>query len=181
MKRSDLAIASLLVMYILTTTACSGAVAPQPTYTPYPTNTPYPTQVPPTAALPESTDTSFPLATGTSCISPGEVTVLDKGEKVDVCGKIVNVGVQRCPSCKYGNYWYLTLEGGLDIISYDWTFPQSWIGHCVNVSDTVEELAGRPVFTVTSGDIMTGSKCTYDANGVMSCSAAGYFQWQSCP
>lgn len=184
MKSSVLAISSLLVVFVLATTACSGIAAPQPTYTPYPTNTPYPTQVPPTVT-PQPTATPEPPATfepttGPSCMSPGAVTVLDKGKKVTVCGKIVDAGERTCPSCTFGRYWYVSLEGGVDIISYDWTMPQSWIGLCLKVSDTVETLAGRPVFTVTSGEIMTGSKCTY-TNGQMFCSGVGYFQWQSCP
>ena len=70
MKRSVLAIASLLVTLVLATTACSSTAGPQPTYTPLPTYTPYPTEVPPTAT-PEPTST--PVITSAPAITVKQV------------------------------------------------------------------------------------------------------------
>lgn len=156
---------------------------PQPSIA-YPTDTPWWTEVPTT--IPFYAVVQQPLSTAIqayapSCIAPGEVTALDKGKTLEICGKIVDEGKEDCPTCQYGQYSYLTLEGGFQIISYDWVFNSKWIGGCAKVSDQVELMAGRPIFVYGAGEGYAGSKCVINADGTETCKGGDYFQWDSCP
>ncbi len=67
------------------------------------------------------------------------------GKTIVVCGRVVEEGEQPCPSCAYGAYSYLVLEGGFNIISYYWNFV-SYDNACLIASDKVEQLGTHPVF-----------------------------------
>jgi hypothetical protein len=190
----DVAITGIAVLVIgpLLATDVSQALA-TPTYSPpvqpavvYVAPTPWvvtatPLPVSVQQALPTAIQASAPL-----CMAPSEVTAVDKGRMLVVCGRITDVGKVDCPTCQYGSYSYVTLDRDFNIVSYDWIFPADWTGHCLKVSDTVETLAGRPVFVEQAGEGYAGSRCIINADGTESCGGGGqlggtYFQWYSCP
>jgi len=116
-----------------------------------------------------------------ACLSPDKVTTQDKGKTVVVCGRIIAEGEWNCPTCEYGVYSYLTLQGGFNIISYDWDFSGSMVGNCIMVSDKVELLAGKPVFVFSSGEGYAGSECSRSADGTLYCEFGDYFRgYNSC-
>lgn len=193
----DVAIAGIAVFVVgplltstvsqaLATLAYSTPAQPAIAYVaPTPRWTEIPTYVPSYAVAQQAVPTAI-QASAPSCMAPSEVTAVDKGRMLVVCGRITDVGKVDCPKCQYGSYSYVTLDRDFNIVSYDWIFPAGWTGHCLKVSDTVETLAGRPVFVEQAGEGYAGSRCIINADGTESCGGGGqlggtYFQWYSCP
>ncbi len=147
-----------------------------------------PTQVIPTlTAFPHPTTTNIPTATRRptavsvlqptkkSCASPTSITINMKGQSVEVCGTVTDVGTVPCPTCYYGEYSYMILDNSLRIISYDWILNPGWEGSCVRVKDKVESLSNKPIFVLGMKEGFDGSECTIDVYGSQLCYME-YFQ-----
>ena len=127
----------------------------------------------PVAATASPEPSAFPTPV---CRKSASVTAEDAGQSISVCGLILEVGETACSSCPNEKVSYLVLKGGMQIVSYDWIFLQSfpYEGICVQVEDTVELLAGRPVFVLGMADGYTGAACTTGAGGVPVCEEGSY-------
>jgi hypothetical protein len=171
-----------LVTGLATTLACTmGTGQGPPTPTPAPTHTPYPTNPPASTNTLEPTATRRPLPTSTphpapSCKAPADLTSSDKGQLIEICGRIVDEGTQDCPDCPYGVMDYLTFEGGFNIISYYWNFS-SYEGLCLKAKDTVELMGAKPIFVYGAREGYAGSVCSADSAGTLSCGSGDYFQY----
>ena len=119
-------------------------------------------------SLPPATPASYP------CIAPAEVSLEDVGNIIEVCGKVTKWGNVPCPECALGGYSFITLDKTFTIISYDWRFNNDWVGDCLLVADTVEQLGSNPIFIFGKGEGYAGSECTV-SGGTMTCSEGEYF------
>jgi len=133
------------------------------------------TRIPPTAT-PKPTATKAKTSTKVSCTSASSISLSQVGKKVEVCGKITDWGEVFCPECENGFYSYLTLDAKFNIISYDWTFGNEWIGDCIRVKDTLEKLGTKPVFVFGTNEGYDGSSCIRKSDGSLSCNEGDYFQ-----
>jgi len=124
-----------------------------------------------TTASPEASASPTPV-----CRKSASVTAENAGQTLSVCGLILDVGETACSSCPNEKVSYLVLKGGMQIVSYDWIFLRSfpYEGICVQVKDTVELLAGRPVFVLGMADGYAGAACTTGAGGVPVCEQGSY-------
>jgi len=120
------------------------------------------------------------LSADVSCRDSEDVTPSDIGDYLSVCGTVVEEGEVPCEDCPNGGYSYLVLEGGFNIISYDWNFfsttSQSWVGDCVQVVDKIEPLGGKPSFVMGRADGYSSSECYTDSRGGKVCRFGDYFR-----
>jgi hypothetical protein len=93
-----------------------------------------------------------------------------------MCGEVLDEGERDCPTCQFGEFSYLSFDGGFNIISYDWNFNASMEGVCLMASDKVELLGGKPVFVFGKGEGYAGSQCTWGSDGVLTCRQGEYFR-----
>ena len=117
----------------------------------------------------------IPTPVSPSCRAAAEVSLEDVGNLIEICGKVTNWGNVLCPECAAGGYSFLTLDRSFTIISYDWMFTGGWVGDCLRVADTVEQLGARPIFKFGKAEGYAGSECRI-SGGIMTCSAGDYFQ-----
>lgn len=128
---------------------------------------------------PESTlipATATPRTYLGGCRNPNSVTVDEVGEVIEICGEVTNFGDKDCEACPLGFYSFIKLDGGFQIVSYDWRFSFAWLGDCMRVSDKVELLGDIPVFVFGKGEGYAGTQCKTDAQGELNCDGGYYFQ-----
>ena len=125
-------------------------------------------------ATPEPTPTTRQYING--CRNPLSIKIAEEGDFIEVCGKITNFGVKDCKDCPGGFYSFVRLEGGFQIVSYDWRFTHVWLRQCVRVEDKVELLGGLPAFVMSRSEGCTNDECTTDFNGGLIDDGGYYFQ-----
>jgi len=113
------------------------------------------------------------------CTRASSVTNGQKGQTIEVCGKVTYAGQETCPECPNGYYAYLVLNKSFYIISYEWVFDSGWIGDCILVKDEVETMGSKPIFVFGLKEGYGGSKCERLADGTLSCREGDYFQGYS--
>jgi hypothetical protein len=176
---SAISLAAMLLLFGDSPPRVAGLFSPTQTVTrPAPRPTPIPTTRPTStnaARTPRPTPTAL-----LACLVSENVTAGHIGSYEKVCGTVLEEGEVPCGECAYGYYSYLALEGGFQIISYDWNFfsdsTSSWVGGCVQVVDKVESLSGKPAFVMGRADGYGGSECYTDSRGMRVCRFGDYFQ-----
>lgn len=169
-----MAILFFLIIIVSSMSAPTNRISPTTTSRPYgaiktPTRK-QPAILPTASSIP----TVFLQPTLDTCKDSNSLTIRNKGQSVEICDRVTDVGRYSCPTCENGFYSYMELGGNFLIISYDWIFGNN-IGQCVKVKDKVESLGNKPVFVVGSREGFDGSKCNLNSNGSVSC-VMDYFQ-----
>jgi len=122
------------------------------------------------------TATKITKPTAEQCKSASSITINQKGQSIEICGKVTYVGKESCPNCPNGGYSYLILDDNFYILSYDWFFYPEWVGDCIMVKDKVEQFGSKPAFVFGKSEGYDGSECEILPNGTKSCGGGDYFQ-----
>jgi len=141
--------------------------------TPTITFTPTITSKPTSTKRPTATMITKPTAE--QCTPARSITINQKGQSIEVCGKITFTRTENCLECPSGFYSYLVLDNSFYILSYDWVFNSGWIGDCIMVKDKVEQFDGKPAFVFGKRDGYDGSNCEILPNGIKSFTGGDYF------
>lgn len=105
------------------------------------------------------------------CRNPNSVTIDEEGEIITVCGTVTNFGEFDCESCPGGFYSFIKLDGGFQIVSYNYRFSFAFLDDCIAVKDNVEVLGDRAVFQYNNGE-----ECTLNDDDELICEESSYFQ-----
>lgn len=132
-------------------------------------------------AEPES-KTPTPIPTPTlqayfnGCRNPLAITADEEDDYVQVCGEITNFGVIECDSCPLGFYSFVKLEGGFQVVSYEWFFTHAFLRKCVKIEDNVEMLGDKPAFVFSKAEGCIGDECETDFHNGLIDDGGIYFQ-----
>ena len=110
------------------------------------------------------------------CRNPSSITIDEEGRKRSVCGKITNFGYIVCEDCPKDYYSFVKLDGGFQIVSYDWRFSYTWLDKCVQVTDRVEILGENAAFVFDRSEGCVGDACEIDTNGELINDGGVYFE-----
>ena len=105
------------------------------------------------------------------CRNPNSVTVDEEGDTITVCGTVTNFGEYDCESCPNGYYSFIKLDGGFQIVSYNYHFSFAFLDDCIAIEDQVEILGDSPVFQYNEGE-----ECALNDDGELYCEESSYFQ-----
>ncbi len=105
------------------------------------------------------------------CRNPNSVSLDEEGERLTVCGTVTNFGEFECESCPDGFYSFIKLDGGFQIISYNYHFSFAFHGDCIAVKDEVEILGDAAVFQYNDGE-----ECVLNDEDELICEENAYFQ-----
>ncbi len=105
------------------------------------------------------------------CRNPNSISTDEEGEKITVCGTVTNFGEFECELCPDGFYSFIKLDGGFQIISYNYHFSFAFLDDCIAVKDDVELLGDAAVFQYNDGE-----ECTLNDEDELICEESAYFQ-----
>lgn len=105
------------------------------------------------------------------CRNPKSVSLDEEGEIITVCGTVTNFGEFECESCPDGFYSFIKLDGGFQIVSYNYHFSFAFLDDCIAVKDDVEILGDAAVFQYNDGE-----ECTMNDDDELICEESSYFQ-----
>jgi hypothetical protein len=110
------------------------------------------------------------------CRNPLAVTADEEGDYVEVCGEITNFGVIECENCPLGFYSFVKLEGGFQVVSYEWFFTHAFLRKCVSIKDNVELLGDKPAFVFSKAEGCRGEECVTDFHNGLIDDGGVYFE-----
>ena len=105
------------------------------------------------------------------CRNPNSVNPDEEGDTITVCGTVTNFGEFDCETCPGGFYSFIKLDGGFQIISYNYHFSFAFRDDCIAIKDEVEILGDEPVFLYNDGD-----ECKLNDEDELVCEENTYFQ-----
>ena len=110
------------------------------------------------------------------CRNPNSVIPDEEGDTITVCGIVTNYGEFECETCPNGFYSFIKLDGGFQIISYNYHFSFAFRDECIAIKDKVEVLGDEAVFLYNNGD-----ECTLNDEDMLVCEENTYFQeYEAC-
>ena len=110
------------------------------------------------------------------CRNPNSVIPDEEGDTITVCGTVTNFGEFDCETCPGGFYSFIKLDGGFQVISYNYHFSFAFRDECIAIEDKVEVLGDEAVFLYNNGD-----ECTLNDEDVLVCEENTYFQeYEAC-
>jgi len=110
------------------------------------------------------------------CRNPNSVTPSEEGDTITVCGTVTNFGEYDCETCPNKFYSFIKLDGGFQIISYNYHFSFAFRDECIAIKDEVEILGDEAVFLYNEGE-----ECTLNDEEQLVCEENTYFQeYESC-
>ncbi|MCD6425797.1 MAG: zinc ribbon domain-containing protein [Anaerolineales bacterium] len=105
------------------------------------------------------------------CRNPNSVTPDEEGDTITVCGVVTNFGEFDCESCPDGFYSFIKLDGGFQIVSYNYHFSFAFLDDCIAIKDEVEILGDGAVFQYNNRE-----ECTVNDEDELICEKSNYFQ-----
>jgi len=105
------------------------------------------------------------------CRNPNSVTTDEEGETITVCGVVTNFGEFECETCPDGFYSFIKLDGGFQVVSYNYHFSFAFLDDCIAIEDKVEVLGEGAVFQYNNGE-----ECFLNDEDDLICDESMYFQ-----